>query len=277
MKDKGKALTKTEDIFSKEELERHLRTVWAGRDSRFLEEVDSTNEEARRMLEKGAGHGMLIAAGKQTAGKGRRGNSFSSPAGCGIWMTLVLRREAKPDRVSMLTLLMGMAVSKAIRSLTDLTPQIKWPNDIVLHGKKICGILTELVMKADGEDHILIGTGINVHNKTFPSQLADRATSLYLEGAADVKRSALAAEVLYRFEEYYEKFMIRQDLSELTEEYHTYLINKNQEVIVHDPKGSYQGTALGIDDRGELLVRTREGVRRVTAGEVSVRGVYGYV
>ena len=277
MKDDSRNIPKTEDVFSREELERYLKTVWAGRTSCFLEEVDSTNEEARRLLQKGADHGLLVAAGKQTAGKGRRGNGFSSPAGCGIWMTLLLSREAETDRVSMLTLLMGMAVQKAICNLTDLTPRIKWPNDIVLNGKKVCGILTELVLSAEGKDHILIGVGVNVHNRKFPPELADRATSLFLEGAADVNRSALAAEILYQFELYYEKFMVRQDLSELTEEYQANLINKNQEVIVHAPKGSYRGTALGIDDRGALLVRTPEGIRSVTGGEVSVRGVYGYV
>lgn len=277
MKADDRSVPNTKDMFSKERLDRYLKTVWAGRISCFFEEVDSTNEEARRLIQKGAGHGMLVAAGKQTAGKGRRGNSFSSPAGCGIWMTLLLRREADNDRVSMLTLLMGMAVQKAICNLTDLEPQIKWPNDIVLNGKKICGILTELVIQAEGEDYILIGTGINVHNRNFPAELTRCATSLFLEGAQDVDRSALAAEVLYQFEQYYEKFMLSQDMSELAQEYHACLINKNHEVIVHDPKGSYRGTALGINDRGELLVRTQETVRCVSAGEVSVRGVYGYV
>ena len=146
-----------------------------------------------------------------------------------------------------------------------------------MNGKKVCGILTEMSAQMDYVNHIVIGIGINVHNESFPEEIAPVATSLYMETGEHFNRAALIEEVWEQFEHYYAIFMETEDLSGLVKEYDTHLINRNQMVKVLDPKEPFDGKAMGITPRGELIVDTWESRRLVSAGEVSVRGVYGYV
>lgn len=265
------------DILSADSIREEIKTVWAGRDILFLDTVDSTNEEASRQAGQGAAHGTLIIAGEQTAGRGRMGRSFSSPSQEGIWMSLLIKDDIAPMNASMLTLVMGLAVARAIEGCCDLTPMIKWPNDLILSGKKVCGILTEMRMQGDRISHLVIGIGINVHNAVFPSSIESVATSVFLESGKQVDRNVLIAEVLQAFEQYYAVFMEHQDLSGLMNTYNKYLINRGRQVRVLAPEKSYEGVALGINAIGELLVETENDVHPVASGEVSVRGVLGYV
>ncbi len=150
-------------------------------------------------------------------------------------------------------------------------------NDIVINGKKVCGILTEMSAQMDYVNHIVIGIGINVHNESFPEEIAPVATSLYMETGEHFNRAALIEEVWEQFEHYYAIFMETEDLSGLVKEYDAHLVNRNQIVKVLDQKEPFEGKAMGITPRGELIVDTWESRRLVSAGEVSVRGVYGYV
>jgi len=229
------------------------------------------------------------------------------------------------------TLVMGMAVAEAVRSLCGLSTSIKWPNDVVIGGKKICGILTEMNAEIERVNYIVIGTGINVNMTEFPEEIAQTATSIRLElekaagrlpeaqavcdapgnersgavqpeqgireeagrefsGAAvpdpaaageedlRVNRARILAEVMKYFEKYYEIFEASGDLSGLRDEYNRMCANVNTRVRMLDPKGEYEGVSAGIDDRGELIVKKDDGeVSLVYAGEVSVRGIYGYV
>lgn len=277
VRNKGYCLKNMPDLLSEEALEATVHTAWAGKHVVFLPEVDSTNNVAKKLAEDGACHGTLVIAEQQTAGKGRRGRSFSSPRGCGIWMSLIVKDDIEPARASMLTLIMGLAVTRAIEALTDLTPQIKWPNDVILHGKKLCGILTEMSMQVDYVNYIVIGCGVNVQNESFPKELEALATSVYMECGRRVSRVQLAAEIMRQFEYYYNKYLPTQDLCEIVDEYNECLVNRGKEVRVLNPRETYEGHALGINTAGELMVQTRTDVRYVTAGEVSVRGVYGYV
>ena len=158
-----------------------------------------------------------------------------------------------------------------------MIPFIKWPNDIVLRGKKVCGILTELILQKNVIDYVVIGVGINVHNSYFPSEIADTATSLELELGHGVARERLVEQVLQEFEKCYALFLQAGDLQLLKEDYQKLSANKGREVCVLDPHGEYRGIAKGITDDGELVVETKEGTRLVSGGEVSVRGIYGYV
>lgn len=254
-----------------------LHTDWAGRQIVFFDSVDSTNDEAKRLANEGAAHGTLVVAEHQRAGRGRMGRSFSSPGHNGIWMSMIIKDEIEPVKASMLTLVMGLAAAKAVERVTDLKPQIKWPNDLILNGKKLVGILTEMTMKADGTNPIILGIGINVHNDSFPEEICSVATSIFLESGKHISRARLIDEVLTQFEAYYQIYMQTQDLSELVDEYNDCLINRGRQVQVLDPKGSYWGVAHGINAEGELLVETEHEVRLVSSGEVSVRGVLGYV
>lgn len=269
--------TAAADVLSQEALEQQLATEWAGKQVVFLETVDSTNDEVKRQAEAGAPHGTLIVAEVQTAGKGRMGRSFDSPGQKGIWMSLLIKDDIEPAKASMLTLVMGLAAVKAIETVTDLTPQIKWPNDVIVSGKKLVGILTEMTIKADGSISIILGTGINVHNESFPEEICATATSIFLESGQHISRRQLIDQVLQQFEYYYYIYKQTQDLSNLKDAYNDCLINRGRQVQVIAPKGSYAGVALGINAEGELLVETEQEVRRVSSGEVSVRGVLGYV
>lgn len=283
VQNRGYRLVNVPDILSQSEIASQLHTKWLGRDLRYLEEVDSTNAAAKRIAEASLdGHGIAIVADKQTAGRGRRGRTWNSPRGTGLFFSILLKPEINPDNASMLTLVMGMAAVKGIAEVTGLNPQIKWPNDVVLNRKKIVGILTEMSAQVDYVNHIVVGTGINVSQTEFPEEIAKTATSLKLElqktgKDIQISRAQLLGAVLMHFEQYYEIYLKTQDISALREEYDTMLANRGKTVRVLDPLGEYEGTALGINDRGELLVDRGSEISRVSSGEVSVRGIYGYV
>lgn len=244
----------------------------------FFEELDSTNEEAKRQAQAGAESGLLIVADKQTKGKGRRGRSWESPAGSNIFMSLLLRPTLKMESASMITLVMALSVSEAITEMTGLSALIKWPNDIVENKRKTAGILTELFMDGDGSWYLICGVGINVNQKSFPRELAETATSLFLESDTETDRRKLIEKVMERFDENYRTFCKKETMEDLMEAYNTLLVNKDAAVRVLDPKGEYEGMALGINREGELLVKKEDGsIEDVYAGEVSVRGIYGYV
>lgn len=274
---KGYRLKMAPDIISEDELKSIRRTEWIGQEIFYFPVIDSTNTKAKQLAEEGYPEGTLVVAEQQDAGRGRRGRSWESPWGSGIFMTLMLKPDIKPDNASMLTLVAALAVAAAIRKCTKRPAGIKWPNDIVMNGKKVCGILTEMSAQIDYVNHIVIGIGVNVHNEIFPKELAQMATSLYLETNEHQNRAALIEEIWEQFEQYYEIFLQKQDLSGLVREYENHLVNMHQIVRVLDPKEPFEGKAMGITARGELIVDTWESRKLVSAGEVSVRGIYGYV
>ena len=277
---KGYRLLRTPDILSESELVSRMDTVWAGRNVHYLPETDSTNQQAKRLAEDGAPHGTLVVADMQTAGKGRRGRSWQQKPGEAIAMSIILRPDFAPKYASMLTLAAADSVAKGIEKVTGMSPMIKWPNDVIVNRRKVCGILTEMGMNLeDGSiDYVVVGIGINVNQTEFPEEIRQIATSLRLEGGSGIQRSGLIAEVMRIFERDYELLAERKCLSGILEEYNARLINKDAAVKVLDPKGEFAGISLGINERGELLVKKEDGtVAEVYAGEVSVRGFYGYV
>lgn len=277
VQNKGYKIVSTPDCLNTAELESIRKTKWAGREIFYFDTIDSTNTKAKQLAEEGHPTGTLVVAEKQEAGRGRRGRGFESPAGVGIFMTLVLKPDFAPDRASMLTLIAALAVSKAISEKTGQEAEIKWPNDIVMNGKKVCGILTEMSAQLDYINHVVIGIGINVQNESFPKEIEQVATSILMETGQHVNRAELIEAVLEQFERYYEIFLETEDLSGLVKEYNTHLINMQKQVRVLDPKEPYEAKAMGITPHGELIVDTWEGRKLVSSGEVSVRGVYGYV
>ena len=263
-------------LYNEETISQAIDTKWAGKTVHFAKETDSTNSWIKRLAKDGAEHGTLAVAEYQSAGRGRFERRWEAPEGCSIMMTLLLRPEFSPQYASMLTLVMGLAVAQAAKEL-GFEVSIKWPNDIVISKKKICGILTEMGTNGVKINYVLIGVGINVNIKEFPEEMADKATSLYLESGKEFDRSQIPGLVMEAFEKYYEKFAATCDLSGLKEEYESILANYNQPVRVL-AKEPYEGVARGITDGGELLVEKTDGtIVAVSAGEVSVRGLYSYV
>ncbi len=278
VRNKGYRLRMAGDILSRAELESTIKTEWAGKTVVYLDETDSTNTEAKKAAEAGACHGTLVVADYQSMGKGRRGRCWDAPHGVGAWMSLICRPDVHPSCASMLTLVSGMAVCDGIRAVCGLEAQIKWPNDIVIGGKKVCGILTEMSTELECINYVVAGIGVNVNNREFPEEIRDVATSLLLETGAMVSRSRIIAATMEAFEAYYARFMKYKSMKDLMDLYNERLANLGREVRVLGTDYSYEGTALGIDEMGELLVKTEDGkVHHVISGEVSVRGIYGYV
>jgi BirA family biotin operon repressor/biotin-[acetyl-CoA-carboxylase] ligase len=266
------------DVFSKIEIESHLDTKWVGRNLVFNKKTASTNLDAKRLADEGAVSGSLVVADMQTAGRGRRGRDWVSPAGRDIYMTLMLRPECSPQKASALTLVMALAVLEAVNEFVDMPVGIKWPNDIVINNKKTCGILTEMSAELDGIHYVVIGVGINVNQTEFSEEISKTATSMLVEKGEKTNRSKLVARVMHYFEENYSVFEKTWDLTGLVDKYNKHLVNCGKEVRVLDPKGEYDAYAEGINENGELIVRRKDNGKTVLvyAGEVSVRGVYGY-
>ena len=266
----------TGSIYNETTIADQIHTKWAGKTVHFVRETDSTNLWIKRLAKEGAPEGTLALAEFQSAGRGRLGRSWEVPEGTSVMMSILLRPKFEPQYAPMLTLVMGMAVAKAVKKL-GFDASIKWPNDVVVSHKKICGILTEMGVRDGKIDYAVIGVGINVNIREFPEEMADKATSLYLESGREFDRSQIPGLVMEAFEEYYEKFAATCDLSGLKEEYESILANYNQPVRVL-AKEPYEGVARGITDGGELLVEKTDGtIIAVSAGEVSVRGLYSYV
>ena len=266
----------TGSIYNETTIADQIHTKWAGKTVHFARETDSTNLWIKRLAKEGASEGTLALAEFQSAGRGRLGRSWEVPEGTSVMMSILLRPKFEPQYAPTLTLVMGMAVAKAVKNL-GFDVSIKWPNDVVVSHKKICGILTEMGVRDGKIDYAVLGVGINVNIKEFPEEMADKATSLYLESGKEFDRSQIPGLVMEAFEEYYEKFAATCDLSGLKEEYESILANYNQPVRVL-AKEPYEGVARGITDGGELLVEKTDGtIVAVSAGEVSVRGLYSYV
>lgn len=275
---KGYRLKAAPDLMTEAEIKSLMHTEWVAKEVLYFDTIDSTNTKAQELAEKGYPSGTLVVADKQESGKGRRGRSWVSPSGTGIFMTLMIKPDINPNNASMLTLVAALAVAKAITSVTGEEAMIKWPNDIVVNGKKVCGILTEMNAQFDYINHIVVGIGINVHNESFPEEISQMASSLMIEAEGKrFHRAQIIAETMSYFEQYYDTFLKTQDLSALVREYDKLLVNRNKSVRVLDPKEPFDGKAMGITPKGELIVDTWESRKLVSSGEVSVRGIYGYV
>lgn len=263
-------------------LDEILKTRWIARKSFWKEATDSTNTWAKETAKSAEGtelDGALFLADQQTMGKGRLGRVWSSPAGQNVYMTLLLQKpDLAPEHASTLTLVMGLSVAQAAEKITGEKTGIKWPNDVVMSGKKICGILTEMQIKEQFPEFIIIGVGININQEEFPEELLDKATSLLLETGKTFSREEVIAQTMACFEKNYELFLKTQDLSSLKQDYEAMLLNKGQPVRILEKDGESLGTARGITKCGELLVEDEEGMlRKISSGEVSVRGLYSYV
>ena len=278
VKNRGYCLRESGDILSLHELKRVMETGWMGQNLYFFDKIDSTNLEAKRLADGGAPEGTLVVADCQQSGRGRLGRVWTSPAGCGLWMSMVLKPAFSAQQASMVTLVTAMAVMDAIEEVSGVQVQIKWPNDLVVQGRKVCGILTEMSMEEGRISFIVPGIGINVNNDHFPEELSEKAISLAMLTGSTLSRAALAGAVCRSFEKYYADFLEHGNLAGMMDAYNERLVNRNQQVVISDGAGSFKCLSEGIDETGALLVQREDGRKEaISSGEVSVRGVYGYV
>lgn len=275
---KGYHLISSPDLLGKSEVVNHLQTKEIGSEVFAFKEIGSTNTYAKKLGQEGARHGSLVVAETQTDGRGRRGRTWTSPVASSISMSVLLRPQLSPWKVSMLTIVMALAVRKALDELVEGEISIKWPNDILVNDRKVCGILTEMSAEPDMVHYVVIGVGINVNMDSLLKEQAPYATSLKAETGKVFNRAKIVARILYHFEIYYAMFLETGDLSTMKEEYHSGLVNLNRKVSVTEKGKETVGIARGITEEGKLIVEMEDGqMSEVFSGEVSVRGIYGYV
>lgn len=278
----GYRLTETPDALTEPEIRSFLgRTAVVGRELRCFEEIDSTNTYAKRIALTGAADGTVVIADCQTAGRGRMDRTFQSPKGRGIYLSALLRPDLPPERLLPVTALAGVAVCAAVERTCGVRPGLKWPNDPVLGSKKLCGILTELSLEAETGrvQSLVLGIGVNVSQtrEDFSPDVAEMATSLTMALGHPVSRPALAAALIGELDQLYDALKAG-DLSEYLAAYRRDCVNLGRTVQLLSPEGRETVTAVGIDREFGLVVRGADGAERtVRSGEVSVRGLYGYV
>ncbi|HIY03630.1 MAG TPA: biotin--[acetyl-CoA-carboxylase] ligase [Candidatus Anaerotignum merdipullorum] len=270
---RGYRLISPETMYNRQELETGMKTRYMGHPIYFYAETDSTNNRIRQLAVEGAAEGTLAVAEVQTMGRGRRGKQWSSPVGSGAWFSLLLRPDIPPAEASVLTLLGGLAVCRALEDISGMQPVIKWPNDILLNGKKLVGILTEMDCEMSQVHFVVLGIGINVNTKAFPPELEEVATSLFLESGKTFSRKLVVQKTMERLEEYYDIFLAAGGFAPLLDEYRRRCVTLGREVTVLEEK-SFLATALDVTPEGELLVRRSDTGEEMViySGEVSIRG-----
>lgn len=259
-----------ESPVTEELIKGRLKTRFIGRNIICMEETDSTNNECKRHSD--MPDGTVFFSERQTGGRGRRGKSWLSPPGTGIWLSVLLKPNMRPENVSGITLAAGLAVCKAL----GCGSMIKYPNDIVIGTRKVCGILTELSAEVDAVNYVVCGIGINTGTESFDGELAGRATSLFLETGKKPDRPELIAAVLAELEPLYEG-LVKDGLCSFITEYRKHCVTIGKEVCVTFCGKSIRGICTGIDDGGNITVTTPDKTVTLNSGEVSVRGIYGYI
>ncbi|MHC1748991.1 MAG: biotin--[acetyl-CoA-carboxylase] ligase [Cellulosilyticaceae bacterium] len=274
---KGYRLVESPNIITKEELLSTLKDSTMGQSIEYYNEIESTNERAKAWAREGAVEGSLVIADSQTMGKGRLGRNWVSPSGTGIWMSLILRPDLPPTKTYQLTLLAGIAMCEAIKKHTALEAGIKWPNDIVIEGKKVCGILTEMSAEVQCIHYVVVGIGVNVNTKKLDESIP-HATSLALIGNQEYSRKEIIKSFLEEFEKIYSMYHAKPSLELFLPTYKKLCITLGKQVTIIDRKEQYIALAKDINANGELVVQLEDGtLQTVLSGEVSVRGLYGYI
>ena len=277
---RGYCLQSAPDRVREGELAGPLAGCLVGSQLACLDVIDSTNTECKRRAMAGAPEGLVVLAEEQTGGRGRLGRSFQSPRGCGLYLSALLRPHVEPAAVTDFTAWVAVAVCDGIEAACGVRPQIKWTNDLVLNGKKLCGILTELGLESESNDldYLITGIGINVNHtpEDFDSEVRPIATSLAQELGHPVRRAQLAVEIIRALDRMYAQFP--QNKQEYLERYRADCLTVGKQVQLITPAAREEAFAVAIDDDFRLVVEYPDGRRAaLSAGEVSVRGMYGYV
>ncbi len=263
------------DLLNPQNIYRNLKTKFIGKNVLHFETIDSTNDYAKKIGNE-LRDGSVIISEEQTKGKGRLGRVWESKAGEGIWMSIILKPNIIPNKAPFITLIAGASIVKALNIL-GVDAKIKWPNDITINNKKLSGILTELSAEIERVNYIVVGIGMNVKDTDFEEELKDKATSLYKENY-NVSRVDIVKEILCQFEKLYLDYIEKDDKKEVLDICRQYsaIINKEIYVIKNDQKELVD--CIGINEEGNLIIKNKDGkLEEIMSGEVSIRGVKGYV
>ncbi|HET6490366.1 MAG TPA: biotin--[acetyl-CoA-carboxylase] ligase [Syntrophales bacterium] len=267
---KGYLLKETLDRLRPAEIGAALHSKRLGRRIVFESEVDSTNRLARDLAILGAVEGTIVVAESQTGGRGRKGRNWFSPPGEGIYVSLVLRPRFQPAEAPKMTLLTGVALAETLFHAVPSRVTIKWPNDVLLEGRKVAGILVEISTDIDAIDYMIVGVGMNINTPPdrFPADLRERATSLAAHAGHTVPRAEILGAFLDCFEHYYD-LIGKEGFAPVIGRWRELSDMVGRRVRVQDFNRSLQGTIAGIDDDGVLLIKTADAdIHRVIAGDV---------
>jgi BirA family biotin operon repressor/biotin-[acetyl-CoA-carboxylase] ligase len=282
---KGYSLLSGGDILNKYEIADGLKTNYIGKDIVYLATVDSTNNYAKKIVAENEKEGAIIVAGVQTKGRGRLGRHWSSGKHKGVWMSVILKPDIPPERIQIITLATAVAVVKAIKDLYGIETGIKWPNDIILDSKKVCGILTEMNCEADRINFIVVGIGLNVcmEKADFPPGYREKATSLLIHSNRNKDklmqkfvRSEIIKRILVELEDAYNKLNANESAG-IIKEWKNFSVTLEHEVKVISRNSEFSCIAKDITEDGKLVVECPDGsVKYISSGEVSVRNLMGY-
>ena len=264
----GYRLIKTPNLLLPYEVKKDLKTDFIGHDIHYFKEVDSTNDVARYLAEEGAEEGTVVVAEIQNRGKGRRGKTWISPPG-GVWMSIILRPDIPPSKAPQLTLVTGVAVAETLKEELKLDVGIKWPNDILIGNKKVCGILTEVNASIDNVNYVIVGIGIdmNVEIPLFPPNLQKDATSLKNELDTEINGAMLVQKFLLKFEDLYNQFK-EGKFPEILSEWRLLSKTIGNNVEVRTRGKTVRGEAVGINKDGILILELEDGsLRKMISGE----------
>ncbi|MFP5113379.1 biotin--[acetyl-CoA-carboxylase] ligase [Bacillaceae bacterium C204] len=260
VRNKGYRILKTPEKITADEIRFGLTTKFMGRNIHYEESVESTQKIAHRFASEDASEGTVIIAEEQLSGRGRMARKWHSPKYTGIWMSMILRPNIPLSKAPQLTLLTAVAIVQAFEEMTDLIPEIKWPNDILINGKKVTGILTELQAEADRIHSIIIGVGINVNQKKddFPLELQEIATSLYIEKKETVSRAELIRSIFMHFEKLYTLYL-QQGFLPIKLLWEGYASSIGKYIKARTLTNTIEGKAIGITDDGVLKLEDQSG------------------
>ncbi|MFW5979925.1 MAG: biotin--[acetyl-CoA-carboxylase] ligase [Bacillota bacterium] len=266
---RGYLLKSSPDLMLAEELKWRLNTDIFGCEIEHHMSIASTNKRAKELADKNYPEGTIIIAEEQTEGRGRRGREWISPVGKGLWFSLIVRPRFIPAMAPFLTIIASLSVSLSIKEL-NLNPVIKWPNDILINGKKACGILSELKAEMDRIEYGIVGIGINVNQSNFSEEIKKKATSLSLEKREQVDRIDLFKNLVNNFEKYYLK-LNNDEYDELINKWKYELSEIGKRVRLDSGDKIYQGEVVDVSSKGELIVNTdKEGIKKFWAGDTSI-------
>ena len=268
---KGYLLRRDSDLLLPNEIRQGLNTkVFGKKDIEYSKEIDSTNTKAKDLAQRGAPEGTVVIAEKQTNGRGRRGRIWLSPEGDGIYATLILRPAMSPGGAPKITLMTAVAVAEALLSLVQIDIRIKWPNDILVNGRKLAGILTEITADMDAVNYIVVGLGLNVNTRSesFSEEIGKIATSIYIETGEQLSRARLIRAYLEQFEKYYKMFT-QNEFAAIMGRWKQLSGFIGQKVMVDVMGQNYIGEVSDIDDDGVLILKDDQGrSRRIFSGDV---------
>lgn len=262
---KGYMLKKSPDTPFSQEIREGLKTKCMGKKVHFFPTISSTNNKAKHYAKNGGSEGTIVISEIQTAGRGRKDRMWSSPKG-GLWFSIILRPSLPPQKAMLVTMTASLALSEAIKKTIGLKTEIKWPNDLLIAGKKVCGILTELSAEMDQINYMIIGIGLNVNNQ-IPEELQPKSVSLKSSAHRHISRVCLLRSILHSFDQWYQ-ILMRGDEETIKNTWLSVSQIIGKQVMITDEHTTITGVVKGIDPQGCLRIKTAEGEQQIITGDV---------